>query len=263
VTASRPLVLHPDRLLPAEPAVRSLARELYHSVAALPIISPHGHTDPSWFAGNDPFGDAAELLLAPDHYLFRMLYSQGVRLEQVGIYPPGYQGPQVEPREAWRVLAANFHLFRGTPSRMWLDWVFAEVFGLTELLSAETSDLYFDSITSALQQDAYRPRSLFERFNIEVIATTEAPTDDLRHHAAIRASGWQGRVLTAYRPDPVVDPEFEGFRDNLSRLSELTGEDCFGYRGYLAAHRNRRAFFAAHGATSTDHGHPTAATANL
>lgn len=263
MTTSRPLVLHADRLFPADPAVRALARELYGSVAELPIISPHGHTDPSWFAANEPFGDAAELLLAPDHYLFRMLYSQGIPLEQVGIYPRGYQGPMVEPREAWRVLAANFHLFRGTPSRMWLDWVFAQVFGMTELLSAETSDLYFDTITSALQQDDYRPRRLFERFNIEVIATTEAPTDDLRHHAAIRASGWQGRVLTAYRPDPVVDPEFEGFGDNLARLSDLTGEDCFSYSGYLAAHRNRRAFFASHGATSTDHGHPTAATADL
>jgi glucuronate isomerase len=263
VTSPRPLLVHPDRLLPKEPAIRSLARELYASVAELPIISPHGHTDPSWFANDEPFGDAAELLLAPDHYLFRMLYSQGISLEQVGIYPPGYQGSKVDPREAWRVLATNFHLFRGTPSRIWLDWVFAEVFGLTQLLSAATADLYFDTITSALQEDAFRPRSLFERFNIEVLATTEAPTDDLRHHAAIRASGWHGRVITAYRPDPVVDPVFEGFRENLARLSDLTGQDCFSYRGYLAAHRARRRFFAEHGATSSDHGHPTAATADL
>jgi glucuronate isomerase len=171
--------------------------------------------------------------------------------------------PTADPREAWRVFAAHYHLFRATPSRMWLDWVFAEIFGISELLNTETADRYFDTITSALGGEAFRPRALFERFNIEVLATTEGPTDDLRHHAAIRASGWHGRVISAYRPDPVIDPEFEGFCDNIRRLSEMTGEDCFSYAGYLAAHRKRRAFFAAHGATSTDHGHPTAATADL
>ena len=263
MTATRPLVLHPDRLLPPDLSVRAIARELYASVANLPIVSPHGHTDPRWVAQNEPFGDAAELLLVPDHYLFRMLYSQGIPLETVGIYPRDHQGSRTDPREAWRVLAQNFHLFRGTPSRMWLDWVFAQVFGLEVLLSAESADLYFDTITEALALDDFRPRKLFERFNIEVIATTESPTDSLAYHEAIRESGWSGRVLTAYRPDPVVDPEFEGFRDNLRLFSELTGEDGFAYDGYLAAHRKRRAFFAKHGATSTDHGHPTAATADL
>jgi glucuronate isomerase len=263
MSATAPLALHPDRLFPPEPAVRALARELYASVAGLPIVSPHGHTDPRWFAGNEPFDNAADLLLVPDHYLFRMLYSQGIPLESVGLHPRGYDGPATDPREAWRVLAANFHLFRGTPSRMWLDWVFANVFGLTQMLGADTADLYFDTIADALARDEFRPRSLFERFNIEIIATTESPIDDLRHHAAIRSSDWRGRVITAYRPDPVVDPEFEGFRDNLGQLSELTGEDCLSYDGYLAAHRKRRAFFAKHGATSTDHGHPTAATADL
>jgi glucuronate isomerase len=146
---------------------------------------------------------------------------------------------------------------------MWLDWVFAEAFGLTVQLTVQTSDQYYDCITSALATDAFKPRALFERYNIEVIATTENPLDDLRHHQAIRESGWQGRVITAYRPDPVVDPEFEGFQDNLKALSDLTGEDCFSWQGYLAAHRQRRAFFASMGATSTDHGHPTARTADL
>lgn len=263
MTSLRAIQLHPDRLFPADHSVRALSRELYHSVADLPIISPHGHTDPAWFATNEPFGDATELLLAPDHYLFRMLYSQGIELNRIGLHPRGYSGSRVEPRDAWRVFAAHYYLFRGTPSRLWLDWVFQEVFGLTELLSEHTSDVYFDTITDALTRDAYRPRALFERFNIEVIATTESPLDDLRHHAAIRSSDWGGRVITAYRPDPVVDPEFEGFGRNLERLSNLTGEDCFSYSGYLAAHRQRRAYFAAYGATSTDHGHPTAATADL
>ncbi len=250
--------LHPDRLLPADPATREIARALYGTVRDLPIISPHGHTDPAWFASDAPFGNAAELLLHPDHYVFRMLYSQGVPLAALGI-----GNPAADPRASWRLFAERYHLLRGTPSRMWLDWVFAEVFGLDTLLSAETSDRYFDTITAALATPAFRPRALFERYNIEVIATTESPLDSLEHHAAIRSSGWQGRVITAYRPDPVVDPEFEGFRDNLALLSDLTGEDCLSWTGYLAAHRQRRAFFAAHGATSTDHGHPTAQTADL
>ncbi|MGQ7830814.1 glucuronate isomerase [Altererythrobacter sp. Z27] len=255
---SRRLELHPDRLFPADPATRSIARELYREVAGLPIISPHGHTDPEWFATDAPFGNAAELLLVPDHYLFRMLYSQGIRLEDLGI-----GGHPADPRAAWRILAENYHLFRGTPSRMWLDWVFAEAFGLELRLDSETADLYFDTITEALQRDEFRPRALFDRYGIELLATTENPLDTLEHHRTIRDSGWKGRVVTAYRPDPVVDPEFEGFAANLVTFSQLTGEDCHSWQGYLAAHRKRRAFFAEHGATSTDHGHPSAATANL
>jgi len=252
------LALHPDRLFPADPATRAIARELYSTVKGLPIISPHGHTDPEWFATNAPFGNATDLLLKPDHYVFRMLYSQGVALEDLGI-----GGVEVDPRAAWRLFAERYHLFRGTPSRIWLDWVFAEAFGMDVLLEASTADTYFETITEALATEAFRPRALFERFNIEVIATTESPLDTLEHHDAIRASGWGGKVITAYRPDPVVDPDFEGFADSLVRLSQMTGEDCQSWRGYLAAHRQRRAAFAARGATSTDHGHPTALTADL
>lgn len=255
---TRPLTLHPDRLFPADPDMRAIARRLYGEVAGLPIISPHGHTDPEWWATDAHFGNAAELLLHPDHYVFRMLYSQGVPLDALGI-----GNPAADPRESWRLFAERYHLFRGTPSRMWLDWVFVESFGVDVLLSADTSDHYYDSITAALATEAFRPRALFERYNIEVIATTESPLDDLRHHQAIRESGWKGRVITAYRPDPVVDPEFESFRNNLKTLSDLTGEDCFNWSGYLTAHRKRRAFFAEMGATSTDHGHPTAFTADL
>ncbi len=252
------LSLHPDRLFPVDPDTRAITRRLYGAVAGLPIISPHGHTDPQWWATDAPFGNAAELLLHPDHYVFRMLYSQGVSMEALGI-----GSPEADPRESWRLFASRYHLFRGTPSRMWLDWVFAESFEIDVLLSGETSDYYYDTITDSLATDAFRPRALFDRYNIEVIATTENPLDDLRHHKAIRESGWKGRVITAYRPDPVVDPDFEGFRNNLKLLSDMTGEDCFSWSGYLTAHRNRRAFFASMGATSTDHGHPTARTADL
>jgi glucuronate isomerase len=261
--ATKPLALHEDRLFPSDPAQRAIARRLYAQVARLPIVSPHGHTDPAWFATNAPFANATELLLVPDHYVFRMLYSQGISLDALGI--PRRDGTRVavDPREAWRLFAANFHLFRGTPSSLWLNHVFFEVFGLRVRLDADTADLYYDRITEQLQRPEFRPRALFERFNIEVIATTESPLDPLQHHAAIRESGWGGRVITAYRPDPVVDPEHEQFPDALKQFGEITGEDVYDWDGYLRAHRQRRAFFAAAGATSTDHGHPSAATANL
>lgn len=258
-----PLALHPDRLLPAGPGTRAIARRLYAEVSRLPILSPHGHTDPAWFADNAPFSDPAQLLITPDHYLLRMLYSQGIALERLGV--AGSDGAAGEPdsRSVWRLFAANYPLFRGTPSRLWLDWVFAEVFGLDVRLQAETADHYFDVISGKLAEAAYRPRALFEQFGIEVLATTESPLDDLRHHQATRQSGWTGRLITTFRPDPVLDPEYEGFRANLARLSELTSRDAFDYQGYLDALRDRRRFFASMGATATDHGHPTAATAGL
>ncbi len=259
---SKKLVLHPDRLFPADPSVRAIARRLYGRVQNLPIISPHGHTDPVWFADNRPFGNAAELLLAPDHYLYRMLYSQGISLDSLGV--ASRKGPsEANPREAWRLFARNFHLFRGTPSSLWLNHVFSVVFGLDVLLDEHTADHYFDVIGAALQTDAFRPRSLFERFNIEVLATTETPVDELLHHRTIQASGWQGRLITTYRPDVVVDPEHEQFPLALRQFGELTGQDVHSWSGYLEAHRQRRAEFARLGATATDHGHPTASTADL
>ena len=260
---THPLRLHPDRLFPADPETRAMARRLYAGIRDLPIVSPHGHTDPAWFDGNQNWANPAELLITPDHYVFRMLFSQGVALEDLGV-PRADGGPvETDPRKIWRLFAERYHLFRGTPSRMWHDWVYSEVFGIDVRLSAETADHYYDIIDAALKTDAFKPRALFERYNIEVIATTESPLDPLAHHAAIKASGWSGKVVTAYRPDPVLDPDFEGFHDNLVQFGTLTGEDVSTWDGYLAAHRKRRAFFASHGATSTDHGHPTAFTANL
>mgnify|MGYP000085474064 CR=1 FL=1 len=256
-------LLHPDRLFPANPETRAIARDLYNNVKDLPIVSPHGHTDPSWFALDEPFSDAASLLITPDHYLFRMLYSQGVPLESLAIPDANGKQPDVDPRDVWRLFAKHWHLFAGTPSRIWMDHVFEVVFGIDERLTEASADRIFDHIGDCLAKDEFRPRALFERFNIEVIATTESPLDDLRHHDTIRASGWDGNVVTAYRPDPVVDPEFEGFNDNVDRLGEITGEDTDTWQGYLAALRNRRAYFMERGATSTDHGHPTAHTENL
>ncbi|MFP5515494.1 MAG: glucuronate isomerase [Alphaproteobacteria bacterium] len=256
-------MLHPDRLFPSDPTQRAIARRLYGEVSALPIISPHGHTDPSWFAKDEAFPDPASLFVKPDHYAFRMLYSQGIPLEQLGV--PRKDGGETssDSRAIWRLLASNWHLFRGTPTSMWLTHAFETVFGVTERLSAASADRIYDRIEECLRKPEFRPRALFERFNLEVLATTESPLDTLEHHKAIRASGWKGRVITAFRPDPVVDPEFEGFRENLAELARITGKDTATWDGYLAALADRRQYFKSYGATSTDHGHPTAATADL
>jgi len=266
--------LHPDRLFPADPGTRAIAGRLYNTVRTLPIVSPHGHTDPRWFADNAPFSDPVSLLLTPDHYITRMLYSQGLSLEELGVVPTtiatqavgSSSAPRVtspDPRAIWRKFAAHYHFFRGTPTRLWLDWVLSAVFATAAPLTPTNADRTYDRIAERLAQDAFRPRALFERFGIEVLTTTESPLDDLAHHAAIRASGWKGRILTAYRPDPVVDPQAPDFAAGLDRLGELTAEDTSSWRGYLAAHRQRRAFFKQMGATSTDHGHATARTADL
>lgn len=262
------LVLHPDRLFSSDEKVRNVARALYLKVKDLPIISPHGHTDPSWFSQNIAFENATELLIKPDHYVFRMLYSQGIALEDLGISTTDVSISQsmaveTDSRKIWHILAKNYYLFRGTPSRMWLDTVFVEVFGLDVVLCEDTADYYYDTINAALATDAFKPRALFERFKIECLSTTESPLNDLGDHKAINDCDWNGRIISAYRPDPVIDPEFEGFVSAVNYFGELTGEDTSTFSGYLAAHRKRRAYFKATGVTSTDHGHPTAKTADL
>ena len=254
-------MLHPDRLLPTDDHQRTIARALYDSVRDLPIISPHGHTDPQWFATNAPFTDPVSLFITPDHYVFRMLYSQGITLEELGIGSPPPN--EEKARSIWQLFADNYHLFRGTPSRIWLDHVFSEVFSIEDRLDSGTAEAYFDTISDALKTEAFRPRALFERFNIEVLATTESPLDTLPFHDRIAASGWNGRVITTFRPDPVMDPEFEGFVANVETLGELTNTDIHSFAGYLNALRDRRSYFRARGATATDHGHPTPRTADL
>ncbi|MDP9035764.1 MAG: glucuronate isomerase [Myxococcota bacterium] len=251
---------HPDRLFPADPTERAIARRLYERVRALPIVSPHGHTDPAWFALDQPFPDPSTLLIIPDHYVYRMLHSQGVTLESLGV--PRLDGAPVEKdsRRIWRLFAQHWYLFRGTPTRLWLTHTLSEVFGVEERLTPESADRIYDRIADCLPRPEFRPRALFERFNIEVLATTESPLDPLAHHRTMRESGWKGRVITAFRPDDVVDPEFPTFVNNVSRLGEITGEATDTWAGYLRALVNRRRYFASFGATSTDHGHLTPAT---
>nr|CAA6813783.1 MAG: Uronate isomerase (EC [uncultured Thiotrichaceae bacterium] len=254
---------HPDRLFPTDPATRDLARALYAEISDLPIISPHGHCDPRWFAENKRFPNPAELFITPDHYVFRMLVSQGISMSDLGV--PRVDGGAIEsdPHKIWHLFAENYHLFRGTPSSGWLEHAFEHVFGLEEPLTADNAGDYYTHIDNKLAQDDFLPRALFERFNIEALVTTEGALDDLSWHKQIQDSGWQGRVITTYRPDAVVDPEFEGFSENVEKLGELTGDNTLSWSGYLNAHRNRRAFFKSFGATASDHGHPTARTADL
>ena len=257
--------LDPQRFFPADPAQRKIASELFGTIEKLPIVSPHGHTDPAWFAYDQPFEDAVSLLLWPDHYLLRLLYSVGVTLKSIGIAAQDGSGGVVETdrRKIWKRFAEYYYIFRGTPCRAWLDHTFLEVFGLDRGFGPDMADYYYDAINQKLASPAFRPRALFQRFNIETIATTENSLDSLKDHAAIAASGWNGRVITTFRPDEVTDPDHEIFFEALTKIGELSGEDTGSWKGYLRAIENRRAFFRAHGATATDHGHATAQTANL
>ena len=253
-----PRLLDENWLFPADAVSRSIARRLYGTVRDLPLISPHGHSNPQWFACNEPFSDPVSLLIIPDHYVFRMLYSQGISLEDLGI-GPGH----TDLKTAWRIFAQHYHLFRGTPTRLWLDFVFQEFFGLQKRLSEQTADEYYHEIDEKLKTPEFRPRTLYQRFRLEVLATTDSPLDPLTHHKAIRDSSFRGRIIPTFRPDLVIDPDFEDFQKNRELLGELTGENTSTWNGYLNALRNRRAYFKSCGCTATDHGHPTAMTANL
>ncbi len=252
-----------DRLFPVDAKQRDLARALYTSVSDLPILSPHGHCDPRWFAENARFPNPADLFVVPDHYVFRMLVSQGVPLADLGIARVDGGSVEANPRKIWRRFAEAFKLFRGTPTAMWLEHSFEHQFGIDQVLCGQTADAIYDQIETKLATDAFRPRALFDDFNIELLATTEGALDDLKWHRDIKDSGWQGKVVTTYRPDTVVDPDFEGFTENVLALGAMTGEDTATWSGYLEAHRARRAFFKTFGATASDHGHPSATTASL
>jgi len=255
-------VLHPDRLFPGEPAARRNARDLYEEIATLPIVSPHGHTDPAWFAENRPFSDAAALFLTPDHYLLRMLRSRGISYDDLGV--PRRDGKAVaDGRAAWRLFAEHYDLFLGTPSRLWLDHSMAWAFGITEPLEPDNADRHFDLIGERLADDELRPLAVLDKAKVEVIATTEFALDDLRFHRVLKERGLIGRIRTTYRPDDVTDPDNPAFAGNLARLGEITGQDTTRWDGMIEAHRIRRAVFREYGATATDHGVPSAATADL
>jgi glucuronate isomerase len=256
--------LPPDRYFDPDPRQKEIARTLYDAVAQAPLICPHGHVDPRMFADPDyDFGSPADLLLIPDHYVFRMLYSQGYGLEQLGI--PTLDGREVESdhRRIWQIFADNFHLFRGTPTGMWLAHELLDVFGVEERLTSESAQSVYDTIAGQLAKAEFRPRRLFEKFNIEVLATTDAATDPLDHHRAIRESGWQGRVVPTFRPDGVVNIERPDWHDNIHALSDLSGSEINSVKKLIAALEERRAFFKTMGATATDHAALTPYTTEL
>jgi glucuronate isomerase len=252
-------ILNDDRLFPSDPTTRAIARSLYSEIRSIPILSPHGHTNAAWFAEDQAFPDPARLFIAPDHYIYRMLYSQGIHLEDLGV---GSRA-DIDPRSVWRLFARHYYLFRGTPTRMWLDYAFQEHFGLQERLSPDNADEYFDIISERLRQPQFRPRALLEQFKIEVLATTDSPLDSLEHHKKIKTLNLTTRILPTFRPDAVVDPDFDSFKGNVLKLGTLSGEDTTSWSGYLAALRWSREHFKALGCTATDHGHPTVATADL
>ena len=261
ITAA-PLAPHPDRLLPAEPGTRAVARRLYEAVRGLPIISPHGHVDPRLLLDDQPFPDPATLFVTPDHYVTRLLHANGVPLDELGVG----RGPlsEAEARGVWRQLCAHWSAFRGTPVRYWLESELAEIFGVRVRPSAQTADAVYDQVAERLRQDAYRPRALFDRFGISVLATTDDPCDDLATHAALAADPtWPHRVLPTFRPDRYLEPAAADWAALVGRLGEVAGVDTGSYAGWVAAMEARRAYFRAHGAVSTDHSHDDVGTEPL
>jgi len=247
--------MNPDRFLSPDFATRDIARDLYKTVTTLPIVSPHGHVDPRLFSDpNATFGTPAELFIIPDHYVTRMLYSQGIPLETL------LTGAH---REIWKLFCENFHLFRGTPSGIWLTDELASVFGVDEKPNASNADRLFDSLSDKLSSPEFSPRKLFESFNIEVLCTTDAATDTLDYHQAIRQSGWNGRIIPTFRPDAVVNLDAPNWKANINKLSEVSGIEVTDYKSFIKALEQRRAFFKSMGATATDHAALTPATAEL
>jgi len=253
-----------DRYFDPDPAQRSIATELYKSVADLPIISPHGHVDPRLLAEeNASFGTPADLLIIPDHYVFRMLYSQGIHLEDLGV--PRVDGGPVEKdhRKIWQIFADHFYLFRGTPTGAWLAHELGCVFGIEEKLTGQTAQRIYDQIEAKLKSSEFRPRALFKRFNIEVLCTTDAATDPLSYHQAIRKSGWDGKVLPTFRPDGVAYLLNPHWHNNIKKLSEVSGIHQDSYPKFIKALENRRAFFKTMGAMATDHAAESAYTEEI
>jgi len=253
--AGSPANMNPDRFLSPDPTTRDIARELYQTVAALPIVSPHGHVDPRLFSDpNATFGTPAELFIIPDHYVTRMLYSQGIPLETL------LTG---DHREIWKLFCENFHLFRGTPSGIWLTDELSSVFGVNEKPSASNADRLFDALSDKLASPEFSPRKLFERFNIEVLCTTDAATDTLEYHQAIKVSGWKGNIRPTFRPDGVVNLDAPNWKANIDKLSEVSGIEVKDYKSFIQALELRRTFFESMGATATDHAAVTPSTAEL
>jgi glucuronate isomerase len=248
-----PLVLNEDRFFDSDPAVRRAARALYEETRSLPLICPHGHVDPRLLADDAPFPEPTALLVTPDHYILRMLYSRGIPLERLGIPTRDGTPAEQDPRRVWATFAASYHLFRGTPTRAWLDHQLHDVFGVRHRLGEESATAIYDEISEKLRSPEFRPRALFDRFNIEVLATTDAAADSLEHHRTIRSSGWAGRVVPTFRPDAVFQIASPTWRSALSALEATVPGPIRSYAHFIDVIEERRRFFKSMGATATDH----------
>jgi glucuronate isomerase len=264
MTNSTAWALDPDRALPADPATRSIARELYGAVADLPIVSMHGHVEAEVFVDNEFFGNPAELLVVPDHYLVRMLVSQGYTPAELGVADRHGTGPvEQDARRIWRRFCENWKLFRGTPTRYWLEHELAVVFETPVQPSADNADELFDRLAGLLQTEAFRPRSILERFNVEILATTDSALSDLSAHRKLSDTLGPGRIVPTFRPDSLLHVDHSRWQDEIRALSEISGVEAADYGSYLAALRQRRDAFVAAGARATDHGHLLADTTPL
>ena len=249
-----PLALHPDRLFPPDPGVRRLAADLYERVEGLPIISPHGHVPAEWLADDIAFADPTSLLITPDHYVTRLLHAQGIDLADLGVGRESFDTE--DSRRAFRILCEHWSAYRGTPVRFWLDAQLADIFGVTVRPSAATADAIYDQIADRLGRPEFRARALFDRFGIEVLATTDDPCDDLAAHRRLADdSRWSARVVPTFRPDRYLEPLFPSWNADVDRLAEASGIETGDYDGWLAAMAARRAHFIDHGAVSADHSH--------
>ena len=253
IMAKKDLISSKDRFFDSEPTTKWIAQELYDSVKDVPIVSPHGHINPHLFAEeNSTFGNPSELIIIPDHYLYRMLYSQGIPMEAVGV--PRIDGGETEkdPRKIWKIFADNFYLFRGTLTGIWLEYEFTNLFGIKRKLNSETAMEIYDIIDKKLNSPEYSPRKMFESFNIEVLCTTDSATDTLEYHKKIRDSGWKGKILPTFRPDAIVNLDSVGWKKNIEKLSEVSCIDVHDYKTFIKSLENRRQFFKSMGATCTD-----------
>ncbi len=247
-------ILNEDRFFDSDTKIRGIARKLYEEIKEYPIVSPHGHVDPNIFVNNNPFPNPAELFIAPDHYIYRMLYSQGISLEELDIPQRGNNRTGKDPRDIWQLFADNYFLFRGTPSGVWLDYELNKVLGIKEKLNGKNAQKIYDEISEKLKSPEFLPRELFHKANIEVLSTTDSAIDQLEEHKQIRESDWKGRVVPCFRPDNVTDLNAQNWQDNIKKLGELTSLAITNYKTFIEALKKRREFFKSMGATSTDHG---------
>lgn len=254
IDGAEPLHLHEDRFFSSDPGVRRVARALYEEVAGLPLVCPHGHVDPALLRHDDAFPEPTALLVTPDHYILRMLYSQGVPMEAMGIAPRGGTA-EGDPRRVWQTFAEHWHLFRGTPTGAWVDHELHDLFGVRVRLTGQTAQRVYDQIAERLASPEYRPRALYRRFGIEVLATTDGAADTLEHHAALAADpAWEGRMIPTFRPDALFRISHPTWPQALRALADACGREVDDYDAFIAAIEERRAFFRDHGATATDHG---------